>query len=826
MKDTAYNHAKIEKKWQDKWEADQLYRSVIDGSRPKFYALTMLPYPSGDLHIGHWYAMTPSDARARFMRMNGYNVLFPMGFDAFGLPAENAAIKRGIHPKEWTYKNIERMREQMKTMGAMFDWEREAVSADPEYYRWSQWFFIQLYKHGMAYRKMSPVDWCPNCNTTLAREQVWGEDRHCERCGTPVIKKDLDQWFFSTTKYADELLDFSNIDWPERVKTLQTNWIGRSEGAAVVFKTETGNHDIEIFTTRPDTLWGATFMVFSPEHPLVDVVTAPDKKAEVEAYKAEAARQTDIEREATDKEKTGVFTGGYAINPVNGERIPIWIADYVLMSYGTGAIMAVPAHDERDYEFARKFDLPVIPVIQPEGQEDAEKAIEEAAYIGPGKIVNSGPINGTPVNEEKGRKNPSIAAAIDWIEEKGVGREAVNYRLRDWLISRQRYWGAPIPMVYCSEHGWNPVPDDQLPVLLPDEVEWKPTGESPLKLHPTWKNTTCPACGQPATRETDTMDTFMCSSWYHLRYLSPDYHDGPFDEAEYNYWMPVDIYTGGIEHATMHLIYTRFFHKALRDMGITEGPEPMTQLRNQGMVLGEDHEKMSKSRGNVIAPDKLVRMYGADTVRAYLMFFARWDMGGPWNSQGIEGSVRWIRRVWTLFTDNVPSGSQTPMSETFRTLRRKVHQTLKSVTRDFEQFEFNTIISSLMELMNEMYKAREAGAAGSDAWEEAKDIYLRMLAPVAPHIAEELWTEHMGRPYSIHQQPWPQVDEEAAREDSIEIPVQVNGKLRDKVVVPPDASEEDIKSAALATDGAQKYMEGKPPKKVIVVPKKLVNIVV
>jgi len=823
--DKSYNHTKIEKKWQKKWEADQLYRSVIDESRPKFYALTMLPYPSGDLHIGHWYAMTPSDARARFMRMNGYNVLFPMGFDAFGLPAENAAIKRGIHPKDWTYRNIDRMREQLKSMGAMFDWEREAVSADPEYYRWSQWFFSQLYKHGMAYRKMSPVDWCPNCNTTLAREQVWGEDRHCERCGTPVIKKDLDLWFFSTTKYADELLNFSHIDWPERVKTLQTNWIGRSEGASVVFKTEVGNHDIEIFTTRPDTLWGATFMVFSPEHPLVDVVTAPDKKAEVEDYKEQAARQSDIEREATDKEKTGVFTGGYAINPVNNEHIPIWIADYVLMSYGTGAIMAVPAHDERDFAFARKFELPVVPVIQPKGESEPDGATMEVAYIGPGQMINSGPLNGTPVNEEKGRKNPSVNAAINWIEERGVGKEAVNYRLRDWLISRQRYWGAPIPMVYCTQHGWNPVPDDQLPVMLPDDVEWKPTGESPLKLHPTWKNTTCPVCGEPATRETDTMDTFMCSSWYHLRYLSPDYHQGPFDEAEYNYWMPVDIYTGGIEHATMHLIYTRFFHKALRDMGVTEGPEPMTQLRNQGMVLGEDHEKMSKSRGNVIAPDELVRLYGADTVRAYLMFFARWDMGGPWNSQGIEGSVRWVRRAWALFTDSDEKRSSGSV-KTLRILRRKVHQTLKSVTRDFEQFEFNTIISSLMELMNELYKAREAGAAGSDEWKEARDIYLRMMAPVTPHIAEELWTEHLGKPYSIHQQPWPQVDEEAAREDSIEIPVQVNGKLRDKVVVSAEASEDEIKSAALATDGAQKYMEGKPPKKVIVVPKKLVNIVV
>jgi leucyl-tRNA synthetase len=830
MKDIAYNHNKIEKKWQEKWEADQLYRSVIDESKPKFYALTMLPYPSGDLHIGHWYAMTPSDARARFKRMQGYNVMFPMGFDAFGLPAENAAVKRGVHPKEWTYKNIERMRTQLRSMGAMFDWEREAISADPEYYHWSQWFFTQLYKNGMAYRKMSPVDWCPNCNTTLAREQVWGEDRHCERCGTPVIKKDLDQWFFTTTKYADELLDFSAIDWPDRGKTQQTNWIGRSEGASVIFKTEVGDHDVEIFTTRPDTLWGATFMVFSPEHPLVDEITSDEKRAEVEAYKEQAARQTDIEREATDKEKTGVFTGGYAINPVNDERIPIWIADYVLMSYGTGAIMAVPAHDERDYEFARKFELPIVPVIQPEGQEDAEKAIEKEAYIGPGKIVNSGPINGTPVNEEKGRRNPSVAAAIDWIEEKGVGAEAVNYRLRDWLISRQRYWGAPIPMVYCEKDGWNPVPDDQLPVLLPDDIEWRPTGESPLKFHPTWKNTECPVCGDPATRETDTMDTFMCSSWYHLRYLSPDYHDGPFDEAEYNYWMPVDIYTGGIEHATMHLIYTRFFHKALRDMGITEGPEPMTQLRNQGMVLGEDHEKMSKSRGNVIAPDELVKMYGADTVRAYLMFFARWDMGGPWNSQGIEGTVRWIRRVWTLFTDEPERSREAAQSKADdavkRSLRRKVHQTLQSVTHDFEEFEFNTIISSLMELMNEMYKAREAGAVGSDEWTEALDIYLRMLAPVAPHMAEELWTEHMEKPYSIHQQPWPEFDAEAAKEDSIEIPVQINGKLRDKVIVPADASQADIESAALATEGAQKYLDGKEPRKVIVVQKRLVNIVV
>ena len=819
----SYQPQIIEKRWQDKWEADKLYRAVIDNSKPKHYALTMLPYPSGDLHIGHWFSMIPPDTRARFMRMKGYNVMFPMGFDAFGLPAENAAIKDGIHPMKRTFQNIDRMRTQMKTMGAMFDWEREAISASPEYYKWTEWFFIQLYKQGLAYRKMSAVDWCPKCNTTLAREQVWGDDRHCERCGTPVIKKNLDQWFFKATQYADELLNFDGIDWPQTVKTLQTNWIDRSEGASVVFKTEIGNHDVEIFTTRPDTLWGATFMVFSPEHPLVSEITTPENKAAVEEYKAQAARQTEIQRGAVDKEKTGVFTGAYAINPVNQARIPIWIADYVMMSYGTGAIMAVPAHDERDFAFAKKYDLPIIPVIQPEGQGEADGATMEAAFVGSGVMVNSGVLNGTKVNTEKGRKNPSIAAALDWLGEHGVGRESVNYRYRDWLISRQRYWGAPIPMVNCEIHGWNPVPDDQLPVELPEDVEWRPTGESPLKLHPTWKNTTCPVCNGPATRETDTMDTFMCSSWYHLRYLSPHYDQGPFDEAEYNYWMPVDTYTGGIEHATMHLLYTRFFHKALRDAGIVEGHEPMLQLRNQGMVLGEDGDKMSKSKGNVIAPDVLVDKYGADSVRAYIMFFARWEMGAPWDSQGIEGSVRWIRRVWTLFTD--PTQPATASDEVKKNLRRKVHQTLRKVTRDFENFEFNTIISSLMELMNEMYKAREAGAAGSDEWKEAQEIYLKMMAPATPHIAEELWA-YLGKPYSVHQQSWPIVDEAATKEDSIELPVQINGKVCDRITVPAEATEDEIKSAALASEAVQKFLEGKEPKKVIVANRRLVSIVV
>jgi leucyl-tRNA synthetase len=924
-----YNPAEIEPKWQERWEADGLYHADINPDRPKQYILTMLPYPSGDLHIGHWYAMTPSDARARFMRMRGYNVMFPIGFDAFGLPAENAAIKHGIHPRVWTYANIDRMRQQLKSMGAMFDWRREIVSSDPDYYRWTEWFFIQLYKHGLAYRKLSPVDWCPNCNTTLAREQVWGEDRHCERCGTPVIKKDLEQWFFRTTQYADELLDYTPLDWPERVMNLQTNWIGRSLGAEVTFEVpipdlSADEQRLTVFTTRPDTLWGATFMVLAPEHPLVERITTPEQKEAVEAYIQQAVRQTDIQREAADKEKSGVFTGAYAVNPVNGESIPIWIADYVLMTYGTGAIMAVPAHDERDFEFALKFGLPILPVIaRTDGltksfvangamQEGFAEALENADIpfeVGPtglfinipaekaqayielatkflntnswtevvgtqwififdngvkewdslesgqrilehiqalnpeanqartlmeflwaqpfyrdalfhaahGPMIHSGEFSGTP-------GEVAVERITDYLQAHGQGKASVNYRLRDWLISRQRYWGAPIPIVYCQNCGTVTVPEDELPVLLPDDVEWLPTGESPLKLHPTWKYTTCPECGGPAVRETDTMDTFMCSSWYHLRYLSPHDDQWPFDQAEYDYWMPVATYTGGIEHANMHLIYTRFFHKACRDMGITRGPEPMIQLRNQGIILGEDSEKMSKSRGNVVAPDELVERYGADTVRAYLMFFARWDMGAPWNSSGIEGTARWLRRVWSLFLEPV-SAPATAGPDVLRQLRRKLHQTLQRMTHDFETFEFNTTVSGLMELLNEMAHAREQGAAGSPEWEEAQDYYLRMMAPITPFIAEELWTR-LGKPYSIHTQPWPVVDEEAAAEEQITLVVQVNGKVRDRINVPVGISEEDAKTAALTSEAVGKFLDGKQPRKVIYVPGKLVNVVI
>ena len=816
-----YDPAEVEARWQQRWEETELYRQEVDWDRPKHYALTMLPYPSGDLHIGHWYAMTPSDARARYMRMKGYNVLFPMGFDAFGLPAENAAIKHNVHPKIWTYRNIERMRQQMRRMGAMFDWRREAVSSDPEYYRWSQWFFNQLLKLGLAYRKRAAVDFCPNCNTTLAREQVWGEDRHCERCGTPVIKKELEQWFFRTTEYAEELLDFEGLDWPERVKTMQTNWIGRSVGAEVIFRTEQGD-EIPVFTTRPDTLWGATFMVLAPEHPLVDAITTPEQRAAVDEYRERAGRMSEIDREAADREKTGVFTGAYAINPVNEERIPIWIADYVLMSYGSGAIMAVPGHDERDFAFAQKYGLAIVEVIRSPERSAAAAAgetmgpLEEAYTDKEGTLVNSAQFDGTPADQ-------GVEKVTAWLEEKGIGRKAVNYRLRDWLISRQRYWGAPIPIVYCEEHGAVPVPDEELPVLLPEDVEFVPTGESPLRTHDEFLHTECPICGRPALRETDTMDTFMCSSWYQYRYLSPHYDQGPFDPEEGAYWLPVDQYTGGIEHATMHLIYTRFFTKAMKRMGLVDFDEPMVALYNQGMVLGEDNEKMSKSRGNVVAPDELVERYGADTVRTYLMFFAKWDQGGPWNYDGIRGPQRFLQDVWEVAqADYRP---QAVDEQATRDLRRKTHQTIRKVGQDIEEFSFNTAIAALMELRNAIGDAQRAGRVSQEAWDEAVDSLLLLLAPFAPHITEELW-QRRGREYSIHQQPWPAWDEEIARDETITLVVQVNGKVRARIDVPAGIDNAEAERIALEEENVRRYLEGKQPRKVIVVPGRLVNIVV
>jgi leucyl-tRNA synthetase len=809
-----YHPQELEPRWQRKWEEDGLYRSRIKEGKPKYYALTMLPYPSGDLHIGHWYAVTPSDAQARYRRMKGNNVLFPMGFDAFGLPAENAAIKRGIHPFKWTSGNIQKMRGQLKSMGSIFDWDREIVSCLPDYYRWTQWFFLKFYEKGIAYRKHSPVDFCPQCNTTLAREQVWGEDRHCERCETPVIKKELNQWFFKITDYADELLDFSKIDWPERVVAMQQNWIGRSEGAEVDFHTEAGR-EIKIFTTRPDTLWGVTFMVLAPEHPLVKELVTPACQEEVNQYILQASRQTEIERMAAGKEKTGVFSGAYAVNPVNGEKIPIWIADYVMMGYGTGAIMAVPAHDERDFEFAVKYGLPIKLVIAPPGSTGQEQLAEAYTSVDDGSMVNSGQFNGTPAAEAK-------AIVTQWLEEKGLGKKSINYRLRDWLISRQRYWGAPIPIIYCQKCGTLPVPYQDLPVLLPEDAEFLPTGESPLKYHEGFLKTTCPKCGGPAERETDTMDTFMCSSWYQYGYLSPYYHgDTPFDKREGQYWLPVDLYTGGVEHACMHLIYTRFFTKAMRDLGLVDFDEPMVKLRNQGIILGEDSEKMSKSRGNVVAPDNLVERYGSDAVRGYLMFGWRWEQGGPWVSRGIEGTYRFLNRVWDLTLEVVPNSSS-PEAE--KALQRKTHQTIAKATQEMESFSFNTYVASLMEFSNVIAKYKNE-VYGTTVWKEAVRTILLLLAPVCPHISEEIW-DKLGFGYSIHNQDWPVSDPNLAAEETIEIVLQVNGKIRGKVVVPVGSSEEELKEAGLNDPVIQKALEGKNVKKVIVVPDRLINIVV
>jgi leucyl-tRNA synthetase len=816
----AYDPKAIEAKWQARWEADGLYRVRDDASRPKFYFVTMYPYPSGDLHIGHWYAMTPSDAKARFLRMRGHNVLFPMGFDAFGLPAENAAISHGIHPYKWTMANIERMRGQLRSMGAMFDWSREIVTCTPEYYVWNQWFFLKFYEAGLAYRAMAAVDWCPNCNTTLAREQVVGADRVCERCGTPVIKKDLEQWFFRITRYADELLDFSKMRWPERVETLQRNWIGRSEGADIVYTSEQDD-PITVFTTRPDTLFGATFLVLAPEHPLVEKLTTPNHRAEVASYVQRARRQTEIERLAEDREKTGVFIGAYARHPLTNARIPIYIGDYVLLSYGTGAIHAVPAHDTRDWEFAKKYGLPIPTVIAPP---DWDGKPLSGAYTGEGTMVNSGPFDGTPSDE--GRRRVTEA-----LERAGRGRAAVTYRLRDWLISRQRYWGTPIPIIYCPACGIVPVPYTDLPVRLPEDAEFLPTGESPLKYHEKFRKTSCPKCGGPAEREIDTMDTFVDSSWYQYRYLSPHDAAQPFDPEAGRRWLPVDQYTGGIEHAVLHLMYTRFFTKAMRDLGLAWLDEPMLRLFNQGIILGPDGNRMSKSRGNVVNPDDYVGTMGADTVRAYLMFIGPWDGGGPWNPRGIEGVHRFLHRVWHLVLDGQSgagegggraAGDGAGVAEE---VRRITHQTLKRVTEDIEAFRFNTAIAALMTFTNRLSELRAAGApAARREWADAIRTLVLMLAPLAPHVAEELWAR-LGQPYSVHRQAWPAWDPAAVREETVTVVLQVNGRVRDRISVPAGLDEARLRDVALESERVRKFIDGKAVQDVIVVPGKLVNVV-
>jgi leucyl-tRNA synthetase len=809
-----YNPADIEKKWQDRWAADGMHDVDLTASGDKFYFLTMLPYTSGDLHVGHWYAMSPSDAGARYQRMRGKHVFFPIGFDAFGLPAENAAIKRGVHPKKWTYDNIERMRGQLRSMGAMFDFSHEVISSDPEQYRWNQWFFIKMFEKDLAYRKMAPANWCPSCQTVLANEQVVNGE--CERCGTPVVQRDLDQWFFRIRNYADELLDFSQIEWPEPIQIMQTNWIGRSEGLEVGFDLDiTGveEKEIRVFTTRPDTIFGVTSMVLAPEHPLVAQITTPEQKAEVEAYVENARRQTDIERMSTEREKTGVFTGAYCRNRFNGEEVPIWIADYALLWYGTGAVMGVPAHDERDFAFAKKMDMEIPVVIAPP---DWDGSPLEDAYTEPGTMVNSGRFDGLQGEEGK-------AAVIAYAEEQGWGERKITYRIRDWLISRQRYWGTPIPIIHCPKDGPVVVPEDQLPVVLPDDAEFAPTGESPLAKHEGFVNVDCPKCGEPSRRETDTMDTFMDSNWYFVRYLSPDYDEGPVDPRLAERWLPVDQYTGGAEHAVMHLLYTRFFWKVMRDLGVVKGDEPIKRLFNQGQILGPDGQRMSKSRGNVVAPDEQVVQYGADVFRCYLMFIGPWEDGGPFRIDGISGIERWLSRAFSIVTQEPDYGSED--ADATKDLRRLTHQTIKRVTADVDGFRWNTAIAGLMEMVNGLSKARESGPVDRTAWDEAIEKMVLLMAPMTPHLAEELWSR-IGEEYSVHTQSWPEWDDSLAQEDEITLVVQVNGKVRDRIAAPADIAEDAAKELALASDAVSKHLEGKEPRKVIYVPGKLVNIVV
>ena len=814
----------FEQKWRDRWEADELYVARDDDPRPKRYILTMYPYPSGDLHIGHWYAATGPDIVARMHRMLGFNVMFPMGFDSFGLPAENAAIDRGLDPAEWTNANIERMRTQFRTMGAMFDWSREVVTSDPDYYRWTQWIFLQFYRAGLAYRALGAVDWCPKDQVVLAREQVLGTERRCWRCNTPVVKRDLEQWWFRITNYSDELLDYDGIDYPEPIRLVQTNWIGRSEGAEIDFAVEADDVEpIRVFTTRPDTVFGATFMVLAPEHPLVSVLTTDDRRSDVEAYVANARRETEIERMSTERERTGVFIGSSAINPMTNERIPIWIADYVLPGYGTGAIMGVPAHDERDFDFARTYDLPIRYVVVPAG-ESVPNGAAFLAHTDDEVLVDSGEFTGMPASE-------AIGAITRALEERGLGRAAVTYRQRDWLVSRQRYWGAPIPIVYCEEHGAQPVPESELPVTLPEDVDFAPTGVSPLQHHAQWLAATCPVCGEPARRETDTLDTFIDSAWYFLRYCSPTDTEVAWNREQVDAWMPMYLYTGGAEHGVLHLLYYRFFVKALRDLGHLAFDEPTLKLRNQGQILGADHNRMSKSRGNVQAPDELVERYGADTIRAFLMFIGPWDQGGPWNPTGIDGMHRWLARVWGAALPSTAGAAGPPADEVLgtaeeltRALRRAAHATIEAVTDDIEELHFNTAISKLMELTNALIRERESGLAGTEAYAEAVDVLLKLLAPIAPHIAEELW-ERRGHPYSIHVQPWPVADPALVAAETIELPVQVDGKLRDRLVVTPDTPADEIERMALASEHVQRYLAGRAPARVIQIPGRLVNVV-
>ncbi len=817
---TKYNPKEIESKWQTRWDTEQVYHAPDDSPKPKFYNLVMLPYPSGDLHMGHWYHYSSADAYGRFMAMRGYNVMQPMGFDAFGLPAENAAIKRGIQARDWTLSNIENMRKQLRAMGARWDWQREIVSCLPDYYKWTQWLFLQFYKHNLAYRTKAPANWCPNCNTTLANEQVLPNGT-CERCGTVVIRKEIDQWLLKISAYAEELRHFKGIEWPEKTITMQQNWIGRSEGAEIRFMTEIDGkqEEIPVFTTRPDTIFGATFFVLAPEHPWVAKITAPGQQAEVAAYVEQAQRMTEIERMSTEKEKTGVFTGGYVINPLNGEKIQVWIADYVLMGYGVGAIMGVPAHDQRDFEFARKFGIEIREVIRAENEEPSDPATWTEAHVNMGVLVNSGPFDGTPDSE-------AIQRVTKHIEEQGIGKYMVTYRLRDWLVSRQRYWGAPIPIIYCPKDGTVPVPEEQLPVRLPEHVQFRATGESPLRYEEDFLHTICPTCGGPATREVDTMDTFMDSSWYYLRYADPQNGEQAWSPEAMKRWLPVDQYTGGIEHAILHLLYSRFFTKALRDMGHLTFDEPFTRLFHQGMILGADGQKMSKSRGNVESPDSYVTKYSADTVRCYMMFIGPFDAGGLFKGENLEGVWRFLNRFWNVVSESWVAGNiSTEQTTASKAIEQMRHKTIKRVTEDVSHFRFNTALAALMEFNNVLVKQQNEVVAHTASYRKASETMMQLLAPLAPHITEELW-EITGHTQSVHATEWPTFDEAMTHDDTFTLVIQVNGKVRERVEVPTTITEDEVRKIALTNAKVAPFIGDSTVQKVVYIPGRLANIVV
>lgn len=818
-----YEFKRIEKKWQTYWEENKSFKTVEDDSREKYYVLEMFPYPSGKLHMGHVRNYSIGDVVARFKHMRGFNVLHPMGFDSFGLPAENAAIKNGTPPAEWTFRNIEEMTEQLKQLGISYDWEREVETCNPNYYRWMQWIFVQFFNKGLAYKKENPVNWCPSCQTVLANEQVI--DGACERCHTPVGKKNLSQWYFKITDYAERLLD--NLKklpgWPNKVKLMQENWIGKSIGANVNFKIDGTDKIMKVFTTRADTLFGCTYMVMAPEHPyLEELVQGTEYEEEARRYTQEVQHMDEIERTSTVKEKTGVFIGKYAINPVNGKKVPIFISDYVLMGYGTGAIMAVPAHDQRDFDFAKKFDLEIIPVVESKDPSVDINDLKEA-FVAEGTMINSGEYDG--MNNRK-----VIPMMVDWLAEHNSGEKTINYKLRDWLVSRQRYWGTPIPMVFCDDCGWVPEKEENLPVLLPEDVEFTGKGESPLTTSKSFVECSCPKCGGKARRETDTMDTFLDSSWYFLRFCDPHNDEKIFEKKKVDYWMNVDQYIGGVEHAILHLMYARFFEMALSDMGLVTAEEPFKNLLTQGMV-NKYGKKMSKSLGNVVSPEEIIEKYGADTARLFILFAAPPEKELDWSDEGVEGSYRFLNRVWRLireFKEKVDNsdGAINIKSVNDKKLNSKLNATIKKVTDDIEKrFNFNTAISSIMELVNELYKYKQGEDLNTPLLEDAITKLVTLLSPFTPHICEEMWHE-LGKEESLIGVRWPDYDESALVEDVKTIVIQINGKLKERLSLPAGLSGADLEEKVLEEPNVASLIQDVNVVKTIAVPDKLVNFVV